>query len=834
MPFQKTTLFFALVLFVSVLAFISAPTLAANVLTGRAILPTDTFAAGPTSGQYIGGGANGRTAPFVNKQPIQGFSAVLKNKNGSFYAMSDNGFGSLENSADYNLRVYQIVPQFKTARGGSGNIQVLGFFELRDPDKKIPFAITNYFSKERILTGADFDIESMQRAADGTFWFGDEFGPFLLHTDAAGKVLEAPLPLPDFANPGKEIRSPQNPLNEETSALRIMNAVRAHAASTGANTKIVFSPWHVMLDDKNPLTLVDNRQAPPPGSGLAPASSEIFNVQSLKSAGFPTVTWTVNDKPRMTELMKLGVAGIISDRPDLLLAAVREYDANNDGVAGDFLTADGLIDITKIDAQGHRGARNLRPENTLPAMEAALDFLMTTLETDSGVSRDGVPMLNHDPSIQAAKCRRQDGTAYTQATEALVKDLTQAQIQAQFICDKLLAGRVDQKNDVSLSPVTLAFSSAMGLPHVYIMPSLPQLFDFVEFYAKYYKVGAGSSHPEAAKRYKNAMQVRFNIETKINPRKQFADRTIAPAPFAEAVAKVIKNEGLIPRADIQSFDFRTLLHVHKTFPTIRTVFLFGDFPIFANPAIPGSDDGTNLQDENGANTPWLAGLTWPYRITQLNAPFRAERSGGFEGMAIDPKGRTLYPLLERPLVGGEANTLLIHAFDIQRRLYTGDIFRYPLDARGTNIGDFILYNDKEGLIIERDGTQGDLDGFKKIFRIELQGPGQLVAKHELVNLMHISDPSGVSQPDIPGDVGTGPVFAFPFVTIEDVVVIDKQTLGVINDNNYPFSVGRHVGSKQPDDSEFILIHLDEKLDVDKAKPGKPGNDDDDDEDHGDD
>jgi glycerophosphoryl diester phosphodiesterase len=111
--------------------------------------------------------------------------------------MADNGFGALENSADFHLRVYHIRPDFKTKDGGSGAIAVLDFFELRDPDKRIPFTITEQFTDERILTGADFDIESMERAADGTLWFGDEFGPFLLHTDASGKVLEAPFHLPD-------------------------------------------------------------------------------------------------------------------------------------------------------------------------------------------------------------------------------------------------------------------------------------------------------------------------------------------------------------------------------------------------------------------------------------------------------------------------------------------------------------------------------------------------------------------------------------------------------------------------------------------------------------
>ncbi len=67
---------------------------------------------------------------------------------------------------------------------------------------------------------------------------------------------------------------------------------------------------------------------------------------------------------------------------------------------------------------------------------------------------------------------------------------------------------------------------------------------------------------------------------------------------------------------------------------------------------------------------------------------------------------------------------------------------------------------------------------------------------------------------VAGDIGVGGgTFAFPFVTIEDVVVIDEDTIGVLNDNNYPFSVGRHLGDSaagvdpQPDDNEFILLDL---------------------------
>jgi glycerophosphoryl diester phosphodiesterase len=790
-----------------------------NTLVGRAVLPAATFAKGPTSGTLIGKGPiNGQATPFVNKQPVQGFSAILKNNDGTFSAMLDNGFGSIENSSDFHLRVYTIQPDFKTKTGGKGGINVLSFIELQDPDKKIPFAIVNHFSKERILTGADFDIESMQQAADGTLWFGDEFGPFLIHTDAKGKVLEAPIALPDFDNPGKEIRASQNPYSEESSALRIMNAVSSHARMNGSKKTPVFSPYYVMLDDKNPNTFVPDRQVPPTGSGLAKASSDIFNVTALKNAGYPVVAWTVNDKPSMEALLKLGISGIISDRPDLLWEVVKSYDGNADGKA-DFLDADGLINGKLFDAQGHRGGRNLRPENTIPAFEAALDYYMTTLELDCGITKDGIPVLDHDPYIESAKARRADGKPYTIADEVLIKNYTAAEIQSTFIADKLLAGRPEQKNDRALSPVSVAFAKAKGWRDAYVMPTLQDVFDFVSFYESYYKGKAGKNHPDALRRAKTAERVRFNIETKINPRTDtddkgvaFNERTVTAEPFAKAVAEVILRNKWQDRADIQSFDFATLLEVQKKYSSIRTVYLFGDFPKVGN-----VEDGTNLQDQDGKNTPWLGGLYWPYRQTAMSNPFRARSSGGFEGMAYSQWENKLFPLLEQPLVGGESRTLLIHEFDLASKTYTGKKFKYILEPKASAIGDFVLFSKNRGLVIERDGSQGDLNGFKAIYEIEWKGDNKPVGKRLAVNLMNIADTDGISLPGKEGDVGLGTQFAFPFTTIEDVVVFDDKKIGVINDNNYPFSVGRHVGSKEADDTEFIIVELERALGTEKIE-----------------
>jgi glycerophosphoryl diester phosphodiesterase len=171
------------------------------VLEARAVLPADTFAPGPPAGAFITA-ANGRTPPFPS-QPVQGISAVLPAGKGAYWVMEDNGFGAKNNSSDFLLRVYRVVPHFETADGGPGGVTVGSFIQLRDPDHKVPWPIVNG-TGERPLTGADFDIESFRKAGDGTLWFGEEFGPFLLHTSAKGALLEAPIPLAG-------VKSPDNP-----------------------------------------------------------------------------------------------------------------------------------------------------------------------------------------------------------------------------------------------------------------------------------------------------------------------------------------------------------------------------------------------------------------------------------------------------------------------------------------------------------------------------------------------------------------------------------------------------------------------------------------------
>jgi glycerophosphoryl diester phosphodiesterase len=796
----------------------------AGRLEGRAVLPAATFAPGPPSGLRISGPAAGVTVPFAS-QPVQGFSALLPARDGDLLAMPDNGYGSLENSADFNLRVYRIHPRFATADdAAAGSVKVEGHVQLRDPDHRLPFSIVNEFTRERVLTGADLDIESLQRdPQDGSFWFGDEFGPFLVHTDTTGRVLAAPSALPDPDHRGKDVRAPQSPRSEESTPQRVMNALDARGRARGAAVAPVVSVDANLLDDGDPATAVPDRSAPLTaydGTSLPAASSEVFNVGRLHQAGFKVVPYTVNDAARMDKLLALGVDGLISDRSDLLYQRVAAFDADKNGTPGDDLLPDGRIDPDKFDAQGHRGSRNLRPENTLPAMEAGLDNLVNTLETDNGITADGVPVLDHEPYVSSVRCRRADGAPYGPADEQLVKELSLAALQARYTCDNVFRG-APQSNDRALSPVAVAFAAQQGLRDPYVMPSTQELFDFADFYADWYTTGPGRDDPRAAVLADNAEQVRFNVETKSNPRTDrdekgnvYAQRTIGPAAFADKVSGVIEASDEQDRADVQSFDLRTLLRVQDTHPDLPLVALFGDTP--KGPLV--DQDGTNLQPTpgDGARSAWLAGLQWPYRHTATETPFRAPTSGGFEGMAISSTGRRVLPMLEKPLTGDPAKTLLISEFSLRRKRFTTSRRHYELDPAGVSIGDFQLAEDgRTGLVLERDGGQGTGAAFKAVEEVTLgRGDGHVVTKRPVLDELAIADPAGISQrspTNQAGDLRLGDPFGLPFVTIEDLQILGPRRLLIANDNNFPFSVGRHVGTGRPDDNELVTVRLDRPI-----------------------
>jgi hypothetical protein len=214
-------------------------------LLARAIYPANRYQPGPVAGKaFQPADSNGQPPPYPS-QPLPGFSAVLKAGGGKYWGMPDNGFGSKANSPDFLLRVYRIEPRWKTsARRGGGEIRVRGFIQLRDPDRRIPdsYPLVNGATPERHLTGSDFDIESVRRTRDRDFWFGEEFGPFILHTDRIGKVLEAPI------QPPPDIYAQENPYPPEGATLPSSRGYEGMAISPDGRTLYPFLEGPLLAD----------------------------------------------------------------------------------------------------------------------------------------------------------------------------------------------------------------------------------------------------------------------------------------------------------------------------------------------------------------------------------------------------------------------------------------------------------------------------------------------------------------------------------------------------------------------------------------------------------
>jgi glycerophosphoryl diester phosphodiesterase len=178
------------------------------------------------------------------------------------------------------------------------------------------------------------------------------------------------------------------------------------------------------------------------------------------------------------------------------------------------------VAASNILVHGHRGARAMRPENTIPAFEYAIKAGVDALEMDMAVTRDEVIVISHDPVLRGPVC-----TGLQE--NAVIHELTLNQVR-QWDCGAL-------RNP--------AFPEQVPMPGTR-MPTLEEVFSLASL---------GSFD--------------FNIETK-----SFPDRpelTPTPEKFSALVLEKIRKYHLESRIILQSFDFRTLAAMKKLAPEIR-------------------------------------------------------------------------------------------------------------------------------------------------------------------------------------------------------------------------------------------------------------------------
>ncbi|MEF3403885.1 esterase-like activity of phytase family protein [Agromyces sp. CCNWLW203] len=426
-------------------------------LVARATLSADHLEAGPASGAALTTPVNGRTGPFAG-QVIPGFSAMIDNGDGTFWAQPDNGFGAKGNSADFLLRNYLVRPVWQTAEGGTGEIQVERFVSYNDANDVLDFPIVNETTPDRLLTGADFDVESVVRAKDGTFWVGEEFGPFLLHFAADGTLLEKPHPMPDGA------KSPQNPYLEAGETPRVRASRGFEALASSVNGRYLYPivegsyaddadlrrreilefdtkagaytgrTWNYETDQdanvigdafavRNGVLLLVERDD---FEGDQSVTKRIYEVDLTRSDAEGKLEKTlVLDALRIANPDLLGAGdGYGTGDPfslpvqsfetvvqlkngDLLIANDNNYPGNDARIAG--VPDDTEIDVIDLDRTrvqpsdvtvvAHRGASGSRPEHTLAAYETAINECADFIEPDVVSTKDGVLVARHENEI---------------------------------------------------------------------------------------------------------------------------------------------------------------------------------------------------------------------------------------------------------------------------------------------------------------------------------------------------------------------------------------------------------------------------------------------------
>jgi len=755
-------------------------------LVGFASLAADTYADGPASGNGISG--NGRTGPFPG-QPVQGFSAVQFANSGSFYFLSDNGYGSKDNSADYLLRIYRLDPNFRGVENGDGSVKILDYIQLSDPNNKIPFQIVNEASADRLLTGADLDIESFVIDKDGSIWVGDEFGPYLLHFDATGKLLDAPIATPDRFKT-LDGTAPEVIGHRGASGFRPEHTLESYklAIEQGADfiePDLAVTKDGVLIARHEPALAVLN------ADGSVNFSNTTTNVYQIAK---------FSDRLKTVNLDGTEITGWFAE--DFTLAEIKELRA---------------IERLPFRDQSFNG------QFTIPTLAEIID-LVKQVEAETGKKIGIYPETKH-PTYFA-----QEAT-YVGTTEKINRNISQ------ILIDTLKANNFTDPSRIFIQSFEVGNLKEL---HDTIMPNagvdipLVQLFDAIDVDINgrlietrpYDFIVSGDTRTYGDLRTPAGLAEIAEYADGIGPWKRMIVSVRGTDANNDGQADDVNGDGAVNDADKTLLPPTTLvqdahnvgLQVHPyTFrdeerylaanyqgnPELeyQQLFqlgvdaLFIDFPITADRV----RDRLSLPGNNIVRSPQNPDVLSGDAFANLGG------SRGFEGGAINASKTKLYMLLEGTVQGDPVGALRLNEFDLATRSYTNNLRYYRLENPAHAIGEITVINDNEYLVIERDGGQGASARFKKIYKINLSqtDANGFVAKQEIADLLNIQDPNDLNR-----DGKT--TFDFPFVTIESVVVVDSNTILVANDNNYPFSVGRPPAI---DNNEIILLRLEQPLNL---------------------
>jgi len=259
-----------------------------------------------------------------------------------------------------------------------------------------------------------------------------------------------------------------------------------------------------------------------------------------------------------------------------------------------------------FDLQAHRGGRGETTEESLRAFAKSLELGVSTLELDITITKDGHPVVWHDPAIDAEKCTDTHpafaGDPQYPYVGELVHELTLAQI-ATLDCGRRLAEfpRADVVRGNKIA-------------------TLPEVFALADSYRA---------------------EVRYNIETKVEA--DHPGASAEPQVFVDVILAAVRAAGKVGLVEIESFDWRTLPMVHQAEPSIPLVALYdetwaGDDPMIGATMVGAGIASPNYQLVTGKpyvdHAHSLGLKVIPWTVNDADA-MRAQIAYGVDGIITD-------------------------------------------------------------------------------------------------------------------------------------------------------------------------------------------------------
>jgi glycerophosphoryl diester phosphodiesterase len=250
--------------------------------------------------------------------------------------------------------------------------------------------------------------------------------------------------------------------------------------------------------------------------------------------------------------------------------------------------------LGSVEVYSHRGVRSFAPENTLPGIEASLRIGTDWVDVDVVLTEDGEVLVSHDPVLNPAIARGADGK-YVAANSAVVTRLSLRDLR------RFDVGRIDPASSYAkFFPDQVAIDGTR-------MPTLREVVRLV--------------HEKVRNR------VGFQIEMKTDPTNPAISAD--PVRFAQALYRILREERIVERTEVQAFDFRCLYALQALDRRIRTAYLtcrdnepggVDDF-FSADPAVAGRWTGGKLVKDFGNSIPRmvkaLGGTNWEPEDAEL-------------------------------------------------------------------------------------------------------------------------------------------------------------------------------------------------------------------------